>query len=228
MAPLLRVLLIAGTIALAGQNAGSRAQDLPPFDASSEPRLESVSFHLEPGTPANAAHTPRSSLRSVTVSSSAPIEVLLAPEMDVGPGQPSRGASAMAADAGEEDRLGANDPGASAYVQPGLLTDPYAQEQSRWTDDLVALEVAFQVANALDAVTTDRCVRRANCSEVNPLFGKNPSSGLIYGAKAAGGLLHYFSIDMLAKADPATARTVAWITAIFQTGVAGFNLSQSF
>lgn len=105
---------------------------------------------------------------------------------------------------------------------------PYAAAETGWTDDLIALEVAFQVANALDAVTTDRCLRRTTCQEVNPLFGKRPSSGVIYGAKAAAGLIHYFAIDMLARSSPGTARTVAWISTIFQTGIVGINLSRSF
>lgn len=228
MPPSLRAIAAMAALFLTPANVQAQANLIVPSIEDAD--RVAIAFRLPPGT-ATTPHAEAPSLpRSILPSG---LEAIDVPES----ASPHLALDRESATEGPAMAAGTFDGDAeSAEVQPQSdsskyqfrVPDRYAAGKTGWTNDLVALEVAFQVANALDAVTTDRCVRRPSCKEVNPLFGKKPSSGVIYGAKAAAGLIHYFAIDMLTRADTSTARTVAWVSTIFQTGIVGINLSQSF
>ncbi|WP_156842215.1 hypothetical protein [Novosphingobium aquimarinum] len=224
-----RVVLAIAASAVFALSADLQARELAPV-LSSDIAMQAIVFELKPG-PAKHA----SSEASFRNSHATTLEAKAGDEPGPGTGQISAvdehgheaaaiAAARTVAEPGDEKAR----PGPAIYQEPQTAPDRHTLEKTGWTRDLVALEIAFQMANALDAITTQRCLRRDRCKEVNPLFGKHPSTGMIYGTKAAAGLAHYFAIDMLSDSSPATARAVAWVTTIFQTGVVGINMSRTF
>jgi hypothetical protein len=224
-----RLVLVVAASAVFGMSAELSAQERPAVP-SSDMALHAIAFELQPGSSMRLpfeADSPGS--QPAALDAAAGDEPAPGTQQRTAIEDQEREAVAMAAARSVAKPGGEKaPPGPAAYPEPQTFSDRYAPEKTGWTRDLVALEIGFQVANALDAVATERCLQRATCKEVNPLLGKRPSAGVIYGVKAAAGLVHYFAIDMLASSSTATARTIAWITTVVQTGIVGINLTRTF
>src|SRR6476646_6589176 len=52
-------------------------------------------------------------------------------------------------------------------------------------------ELSYLALSAIDTAQTVDCLRRNQCEEANPLFGKHPSSGKLIAAKLAFGAAHF-------------------------------------
>lgn len=102
------------------------------------------------------------------------------------------------------------------------------QQPYRTPGDIKALEVAFQVLNVADAVTTVVCLSRDNCHENNPIYGKHPKPIVVVGAKAAVGIVHYLAMRSLLPDNPGLARALGWVSVAIQGTVVGLNVSQLF
>jgi len=100
------------------------------------------------------------------------------------------------------------------------------KQPDRTPRDIKRLQIAFQVLNAADAVTTVVCLKRDDCQENNPLYGKHPKPIVVIGAKTLVGAIHYFAMRSLATDYPDLARALGWVTVSIQGGVVGMNLSQ--
>jgi len=117
-------------------------------------------------------------------------------------------------------------------AQEELEARGYTQAQRpqryRTPQDIKALEIAFQVLNAADAVTTVVCLKQEDCQENNPIYGRHPKPIVVVGAKALVGAIHYLAMESLLPDHPGLARALGWVSVTVQGGVVGLNLSQLF
>lgn len=88
---------------------------------------------------------------------------------------------------------------ASTAAAAGLTAKSPGLDRQLRMQKAKTLEIAFQALNVVDAVQTVSCLRRNQCSELNPLLGRNPSAAKVIGFKAAGGLAHYLLTRELVK-----------------------------
>lgn len=102
------------------------------------------------------------------------------------------------------------------------------QRLVRTPPDIKRLEIAFHVLNAMDAGMTVACMRRDDCHEQNPVFGKRPRTAVILGAKALTSSVHYWVMRSLLPDHPGVARAFGWFAVTVQGGVVGFNTTQLF
>lgn len=109
---------------------------------------------------------------------------------------------------------------ARGYVQPD------SKQRYRMPRDIKRLQIAFQVLNAADAVTTLACLKQDDCKENNPIYGKHPKPIVVIGAKTLVGAAHYYAMRSLAEDYPGLARALGWVTVSVQGGVVGLNLSR--
>lgn len=92
-------------------------------------------------------------------------------------------------------------------------------------DDVRKMEIAWQVANALDFATTEYCLRnRSGCEEANPLIGKRPSTAKLLAFKAGSGVLHYIAARELVKVDHNAAKIFEIGSLIVTGGTVAANL----
>jgi hypothetical protein len=94
--------------------------------------------------------------------------------------------------------------------------------------DIKRLEIAFQLLNAADAVSTVVCLKREDCQENNPIYGKHPRPIVVVGAKAVAGAVHYWAMRSLLPDHPGLARAFGWFSVTVQGSVVGLNMSQLF
>lgn len=139
-------------------------------------------------------------------------------------------AIAPGASSGSTTRLG-RVPVAAVTGPPVAYDDLEARgytraQRYRTPGDIKALQIAFQVLNAADAVTTIVCVKQADCQENNPIYGKHPRPIVVVGAKTLVGAIHYFAMRSLLPEHPGLARALGWVTVTVQGGVVGLNLSR--
>ena len=109
-----------------------------------------------------------------------------------------------------------------------VLTSRVTMKQRGWTKGLTRLEIAYQVANALDLATTLYCLDKNSCHEANPIFGRNPGVATLVAGKAASGALHYIIVSKIAKKDTKAAKIFSSVTLALQSGVVGMNLTHAF
>jgi len=117
----------------------------------------------------------------------------------------------------------------SAAVAAGKgFTDSDRYRPYRTPSDIKQLAISFQILNAMDAALTVSCLKRSDCQEENPIYGKHPKPVVVVGAKAAVGALHYWIMRSVAPESPGMARFFGWFTVAVQGGVVGLNMSQMF
>jgi hypothetical protein len=116
----------------------------------------------------------------------------------------------------------------SEDLEARAYTSAPRQPPYRTPGDIKALEIAFQVLNVADAVTTIACLKQDDCEETNPLYGKHPKPIVVVGAKTLVGAIHYFAMRSLLPDNPGLARALGWVTVTVQGGAVGLNLSRMF
>lgn len=81
----------------------------------------------------------------------------------------------------------------AAHAQPAQSDSARSIESPKWTRVEIVLAAGYFAGSVLDAAQT-RYALHKGASELNPLFGTNPSAGRIYGIKIAfGALALYFA-----------------------------------
>lgn len=98
----------------------------------------------------------------------------------------------------------------------------------RTPSDIKGLEVTFQLLNAADAISTVACLKREDCQENNPIYGKHPKPIVVVGAKTVVGAVHYWVMRSLLPEHPGMARAFGWFSVTVQGGVVGLNMTQLF
>jgi len=98
----------------------------------------------------------------------------------------------------------------------------------RTPGDIKRLEIAFQLLNATDAVSTVACLQRDDCQEGNPVYGKRPKPIVVIGAKTVVAGVHYWVMRRLLPDHPGLARAFGWFSVTVQGSVVGLNMSQLF
>ncbi|WP_159865399.1 hypothetical protein [Novosphingobium sp. 9U] len=94
--------------------------------------------------------------------------------------------------------------------------------------DIKGLEIAFHLLNAADAISTVACLKREDCQEQNPIYGKRPKAAMVIGAKALTSGVHYWVMRTLLPEHPGMARAFGWFAVTVQGSVVGLNMSQLF
>jgi hypothetical protein len=89
-------------------------------------------------------------------------------------------------------------------------------------------EMAFLALSAVDAVQTIECLNRNACEEVNPLFGKRPSTKTIILTKVGGGLSHFALFSYINERSPKTALRAAQVSFALQGTVVLLNARVAF
>jgi hypothetical protein len=84
-------------------------------------------------------------------------------------------------------------------------------------------EIAYLALSAIDAGQTIHCLRRDICEEVNPLFGKRPSTKTILLTKVGGGLAHFALFSYINNRNPTLALRAAQISVVGQGGTVLLN-----
>ena len=90
------------------------------------------------------------------------------------------------------------------------------------------LEMVFLGLSAVDAIQTIDCLNRNVCYELNPVYGRNPSTEKIIGVKIVGGALHFLLVRELHERDPNLARVMQYVSIAVQGGVVAANLRFAF
>jgi len=114
----------------------------------------------------------------------------------------------------------------TASRQRGYIS--YGEPRWRMPRDIVQLEIAYQVLNVADGALTIACLKRDDCQEDNPIYGKHPKVGVVIGAKVLSGAIHYWVTRSLAEEHPGFTRVWGWFSMTVQGGVVGLNMSQLF
>lgn len=94
--------------------------------------------------------------------------------------------------------------------------------------DVMKWEAAYLVLSAADLVITARCLEHDECIELNPVWGKKPSTEKLVIGKLIGGAIHFAAIDYISRRNPKMALRIAQISVAVQGGVVGFNLTSEF
>lgn len=84
-------------------------------------------------------------------------------------------------------------------------------------------ELAYLALSAIDSAQTIYCLRRNQCAEGNPLWGKNPSTSKILLSKAGMGLIHFGIFNYINARNPKLAKRFAQASASIQGGVVMLN-----
>jgi len=84
-------------------------------------------------------------------------------------------------------------------------------------------EIAYLALSAIDAGQTIHCLRRDICEEVNPLFGKRPSTKAIILTKIGGGIAHFALFSYINERNPKLALRAAQISVVGQGGAVLLN-----
>lgn len=99
---------------------------------------------------------------------------------------------------------------------------------NRTPAQIKGLEIAFHVLNAADATSTVVCLRRDDCQEENPIYGKRPKAIMVIGAKALTSGVHYWVMRTLLPEHEGTAKAFGWLSLAIQGSVVGLNMRQLF
>jgi hypothetical protein len=102
------------------------------------------------------------------------------------------------------------------------------EKNARYRASALHWEWAYQVMNMADAFTTYECLKHPYCHEGNPILGKRPSPGVLFGSRAAIGIAHYFAMRAMAREHPQLARTTTIVTFLIESTVAGINIKNTF
>jgi hypothetical protein len=104
------------------------------------------------------------------------------------------------------------------------LTEYSYVEDTSWTTWNKGLFASYVVANGADIHSTNDALDRG-CVEGNPLFGEDPSTGLMVGVKLASGLvIYYLTESVLVPTYGTDARNWAYGTmTVLYGGVAAHN-----
>lgn len=86
------------------------------------------------------------------------------------------------------------------------------------------MEAAYLTLSAIDTAQTIYALRTGRGQELNPLFGRQPSTFKILGAKSLLGAFHYIGFRSLNRNNPKAAFRVAALSALVQGGVVGLNM----
>lgn len=105
-------------------------------------------------------------------------------------------------------------------------TATFAKEPT-W-EETKKLEMVYLGLSAVDAIQTIDCLNRNVCYEINPIYGRNPSTEKVIGIKVVSGIIHYLIIGELYKMDPKLTRTIQYISIGLQGGVVAANLRFAF
>jgi hypothetical protein len=89
-------------------------------------------------------------------------------------------------------------------------------------------ELGFLALSAIDAAQTIECLNRHACTEVNPLFGKRPSTRTIILTKLGGGLAHFALFSYINDRDPKLALRAAQVSFALQGTVVLLNARVTF
>ena len=103
-----------------------------------------------------------------------------------------------------------------------------AQAKEPTWEETKKLEMVYLTLSAVDAIQTIDCLNRNVCHEMNPIFGKHPSTERVIGTKIISGILHYLLIREIYEEDPRMARTIQYISIGIQGSVVAANLRFAF
>jgi len=88
--------------------------------------------------------------------------------------------------------------------------------------------MGYLALSAIDAVQTIECLKRGACQEVNPIFGKRPSTKTIVISKIGGGLAHFALFSYLNDRNPKLALRGAQVSFALQGTVVALNARVAF
>lgn len=114
-----------------------------------------------------------------------------------------------------------------AFIASIFFALPAYAKEPTW-EETKKLEMVYFALSAIDAAQTIDCLNRNVCYEVNPIYGRNPSTEKIIGIKVVGGAFHYLLVREVYKRDPKLARTIQYITIGIQGGIVAANLRFAF
>lgn len=103
-----------------------------------------------------------------------------------------------------------------------------ASRNSATKNAALTWELGFLGLSAVDTAETLSCVHRDTCHELNPLFGRHPSTMKLVAAKVGLGLIHFAAFKYINDRDPKMALRAAEISAGFQGGVVLLNAKFGF
>jgi hypothetical protein len=109
-----------------------------------------------------------------------------------------------------------------------IADNRYRIEAEATRKAVMRYEIAYLALSAADLVITVRCLERNECEEMNPVWGKHPSTQKLVIGKIAGGVIHFAAIRYIADRNPKLALRLAQISVAVQGGVVGFNLTSEF
>jgi hypothetical protein len=115
---------------------------------------------------------------------------------------------------------------ASANAQPTWhieSTRPAKLSSEALKSTALKWEIAYLALSAVDTAQTVHCLRRDICEEVNPLFGKRPSTKTIILTKVGGGVAHFALFSYINERNPRLALRAAQISVVGQGGVVMLN-----
>lgn len=117
---------------------------------------------------------------------------------------------------------------ASAGIGASFIFSTAALAQSPWGETgaqrtALKWEVAYLGLSAIDTVQTIDCLRRHECEEANPLFGKHPKPAKLIAAKLAFGAAHFALFDHLRDRDSHAALRFVQGSVLIQGGVVALN-----
>lgn len=114
---------------------------------------------------------------------------------------------------------------------PGMTPEQVAASWKAWRDTrskAMKWEMAFLALSAVDAAQTISCVNRDVCEEINPLYGKSPSTGRVLLLKGGLGVAHFLLFQELNRRNPKTALRAAQFSAAVQGAVVLLNVRTAF
>jgi hypothetical protein len=119
---------------------------------------------------------------------------------------------------------------AAAISTPALAEPPSYRIEKQEVTRRAAMkwEMIFLALSAADAAVTIDCLHRDVCEEVNPLFGKHPSTRTIVLGKIVGGAIHFAAFTYLNDRNPRVALRAAQVSVVAQGSVVAFNLRVAF
>jgi hypothetical protein len=91
--------------------------------------------------------------------------------------------------------------------------------------DAMRWEMGYFALSAVDAAQTIDCLHAHTCHEVNPIYGRHPSTARIILTKLAGGAVHYWLFKGMNKKNPWEARLAAQLSVGLQGFIVGINLT---
>jgi hypothetical protein len=109
--------------------------------------------------------------------------------------------------------------------------DRHASNLKTWAQwratrrDAMRWELGYFALSAVDAGQTISCLHAHTCHEVNPIYGRHPSTARIILTKLAGGAVHYWLFKGMNKKNPWEARLAAQLSVGLQGFIVGINFA---